>query len=30
MTFMMIGLLFIGAVIAFAGLFIKWLENGGY
>lgn len=30
MTFMMMGLLFIGVVIAFAGLFIKWLEKGGY
>lgn len=30
MTVMVASLLFMGAVIAFAGLFIKWLENGGY
>lgn len=30
MTVMVASLLFVGAVIVFAGLFIKWLENGGY
>ena len=30
MTVMVASLLFVGAVIAFAGLFIKWLEKGGY
>ena len=30
MTFMMIGLLFIGAVIYGAGVLIHWLEEGGY
>lgn len=30
MTVTIASLLFVGAVIAFAGLFIKWLENGGY
>ena len=30
MTVTIASLLFMGAVIAFAGLFIKWLENGGY
>lgn len=30
MTFMMIGLLFIGAVIYGAGVLIHWLEEEGY
>lgn len=30
MTFMMMGLLFIAAVIYGAGVLIKWLEEGGY
>lgn len=30
MTFMMMGLLFIGAVIYGAGVLINWLEEGGY
>lgn len=30
MTFMMMGLLFIGAVIYGAGVLIHWLEEGGY
>ena len=30
MTFMMVGLLFIGVVIYGAGVLINWLEEGGY
>lgn len=30
MTFMVMGLLFIGAVIYGAGMLIQWLEEGGY
>lgn len=30
MTFMMMGLLFIGAVIYGAGVLVNWLEEGGY
>lgn len=30
MTAMIASLLFMAAVIAFAGLFIHWLEKGGY
>lgn len=30
MTFMVMGLLFIGAVICGAGVLIQWLEEGGY
>ena len=30
MSAMVASLLFVGAVIAFAGLFINWLEEGGY
>lgn len=30
MTFMMMGLLFIGVVIYGAGALIHWLEEGGY
>lgn len=30
MSAMVASLLFVTAVIAFAGLFIKWLEEGGY
>lgn len=30
MTTMVASLLFVGAVIAFAGLFIHWLEGGEY
>lgn len=30
MTFMVMGLLFIGAVIYGAGVVIHWLEEGGY
>ena len=30
MTFMMMGFLFIGAVIYGAGVLINWLEEGGY
>lgn len=30
MTFMTIGLFFIGAVIYGTGVFIHWLEEGGY
>lgn len=30
MSAMMASLLFVGAVISFAGLFIYWLEKGGY
>lgn len=30
MTFMMMGFLFIGAVIYGAGVLINWLEEGGF
>lgn len=30
MSTMIASLLFVAAVIAFAGLFIHWLEKGGY
>ena len=30
MTFMMMGLLFTGAIIYGAGVLIHWLEEGGY
>lgn len=30
MTVMVASLLFMAAVITFAGLFINWLEKGGY
>lgn len=30
MSAMVASLLFVGAVISFAGLFVKWLEKGGY
>ena len=30
MSAMVASLLFVSAVVAFAGLFIHWLEKGGY
>lgn len=30
MSAMVASLLFVAAVVALAGLFIKWLEKGGY